>query len=119
MEIPQPEETSPEWEKPESTLTQSPENRMVVVGDADFIKDGSIRNKGNLVFFMNIVDWLSQDENLIAIRSKELTVRPLKPLSPGQKTFARYANILGLPLVVILFGLLRWRIRKQIKGKQF
>ena len=118
-EIPQPEEASPEWERPESTLTRSPENRMVVVGDADFIKDGSIRSKGNLVFFMNIVDWLSQDENLIAIRSKELSVRPLKPLSQGQKTFARYANVLGLPLVVILFGLLRWRIRKQIKGKQF
>ncbi len=118
-EVPQPEEASPEWQKPESTLTQSPENRLVVVGDADFIKDGSIRSQGNLIFFMNIVDWLSQDENLIAIRSKEVTVSPLKPLTPGQKKFARYANVLGLPLLVILFGLLRWRIRKQIKGKKF
>jgi gliding-associated putative ABC transporter substrate-binding component GldG len=117
-EIPQPEGVSADWERPESTLTRSPENRLVVVGDADFIKDGTIRNKGNLIFFMNIVDWLSQDENLIAIRSKEVSVRPLKPLTPGQKKLARYGNVLGLPLLVIIFGLLRWRIRKQVKGKQ-
>ena len=118
-EIPQPEGFSSQLESPESILTQSPENRLVVVGDADFIKDGSMRSKSNLVFFMNIVDWLSQDENLIAIRSKDVTSRPLKALSPGQKNLARYGNILGLPLVVILFGVIRWRIRRQVKRRPF
>jgi len=117
-EAPEPEEPSAQFVRPESTLTRSPDNRMVVVGDADFIKDRSIRSQSNLIFFMNVVDWLSQDENLIAIRSKEVTSRPLKQLSSGQKKLARYANVLGLPVVVILFGLLRWRIRKQVKGKQ-
>lgn len=117
-ETPEPEEPSAQFVRPESTLTRSPDNRMVVVGDADFIKDRSIRSQSNLIFFMNVVDWLSQDENLIAIRSKEVTSRPLKQLSSGQKKLARYANVLGLPVVVILFGLLRWRIRKQVKGKQ-
>lgn len=117
-EIPEPEEPSPQFDRPDSTLTQSPENRLVVVGDADFIKDGSMRSKSNLVFFMNIVDWLSQDENLISIRSKEVTARPLKELSPAQKRLAKYGNILGLPFVVIIFGLLRWRIRKQVKRSQ-
>jgi gliding-associated putative ABC transporter substrate-binding component GldG len=118
-EIPQPEEPSEKLTRPESTLTQSPENRLVVVGDADFVKDRSISSKSNLVFFMNIVDWLSQDENLITIRSKEVTSRPLKEISSAQKKLARYANVLGVPMVVILFGLIRWRIRSQVKRKQF
>ncbi|MDH4221906.1 MAG: Gldg family protein [candidate division Zixibacteria bacterium] len=115
--IPQAGEDSVWSEIPESTLTQSPENRLVVIGDADFLKDRSL-SKSNLVFFMNIVDWLSQDENLIDIRSKEVTTRPLKEISEGKKKLIKYANILGLPAVVVLFGFLRWRIRKQGKIKQ-
>jgi len=116
-ETPEPEEPSAQFVRPESTLTQSPENRLVVVGDADFIKDSGIRSQSNLIFFMNVVDWLSQDENLIAIRSKEVTSRPLKQLTSGQKNLARYANVLGLPLAVILFGIVRWRVRKQVKSR--
>jgi len=96
-------------------LMESPENRMVVVGDADLIQDGKIGSKDNLIFFMNVLDWLSQDETLIEIRSKEITSRPLKKISDGTRKALKYGNILGIPVLVVLFGVARWRIRKQAK----
>ncbi len=101
----------------ESTLTKSPETRVAVVGDADFAKDQNLRGNDNLAFFLNIVDWLSQDEALITIRSKQVTARPLKEISPGTKKFVKYGNTFGLPFLVIVFGVVRWQIRKQIRRK--
>ena len=99
----------------DSVLTESPETRMVVAADADFIIDRNLRGTDNLAFFLNMVDWLSQDEALIAIRSKQVTPRPLKEISAGAKKAVKYGNTFGLPLLVILFGLVRWQIRKRVK----
>ncbi|MCK4553903.1 GldG family protein, partial [Candidatus Parcubacteria bacterium] len=71
--------------------------RLIVVGDSDFIKDSFARNNpNNLIFFQNLVDSLSLDEDLINIRSKGITDRPIKELSDGQKAAIRYLNIFGL-----------------------
>jgi gliding-associated putative ABC transporter substrate-binding component GldG len=101
----------------ESTRTESPETRLAVVGDADFALDLNLRGNDNLSFFLNLVDWLSQDEALIAIRSKEVTSRPLDEVSSGAKKLIKYGNTLGLPVLVVIFGVLRWQIRKRVRGK--
>jgi ABC-type uncharacterized transport system involved in gliding motility auxiliary subunit len=101
----------------ESTLTQSPETRLVVVADADFIVDRNLRGNDNLAFFLNMVDWLSQDEALIGIRSRQVTARPLKEISPGARKLIKYGNTFGLPFLVIVFGVVRWQVRKRVKRK--
>ncbi|KPL01034.1 MAG: hypothetical protein AMJ91_01985 [candidate division Zixibacteria bacterium SM23_73_3] len=101
----------------DSTLTQSPETRLVVVPDADFATDRNIRGTDNLAFFLNMVDWLSQDEALISIRSKQVTARPLKEISAGTKKLIKHGNTFGLPFLVIVFGVLRWQIRRRAKRK--
>jgi gliding-associated putative ABC transporter substrate-binding component GldG len=103
----------------DSILTQSPPTRMVAAGDADFVKDRNLRGTDNLAFFLNIVDWLSQDEALITIRSKQVNPRPLKQLSSGTKKLIKYGNTFGLPLLVIMFGVVRWQIKKRVKRKNF
>ncbi len=116
--IDRPKPELPAEVKPDTLfLKESPENRLVVVGDADFIQDGKIGPKDNMIFFMNIMDWLSQDETLITIRSKEVTSRPLKKLSTGKIKTLKYGNILGIPVLVVLFGVFRWRIRKEAKKR--
>ena len=99
----------------DSVLTESPETRMVVAADADFISDRNVRGTDNLAFFLNMVDWLSQDEALIAIRSKQVSPRPLKEISAGTKKLVKYGNTFGLPVLVILFGVVRWQIRRRFK----
>ncbi len=92
---------------------RSPVTRMIAVGDGDFMRDRAARMPGNLAFFLNAIDWLAQDEGLIEIRSREDASRPLDPtLSEGARLRIKYANILGPPLLVVIFGLIRWRARK-------
>ena len=52
--------------------------RVVVVGSLDFATDRFVRTAPeNLAFSLNAVDWLAQDEELIAIRSKDRRPPPL------------------------------------------
>ena len=51
-----------------------PETRVVVVGDSDFASNGVLGIQGNRDLFMNMVGWLSQQENLISIRPKEAAI---------------------------------------------
>ena len=90
------------------------DSRLIVVGDSDFVKDGFARNNpDNLVFFQNLVDSLSLDEDLINIRSKGITDRPIKELSDGEKAAIRYLNIFGLTIAVVLFGMIRYYMRRR------
>lgn len=89
---------------------------LVLVGDGDFIKDGFLRNyPDNLLFFQNVIDGLNFGEDLILIRSKGVTERPIKEISESAKAAVRYFNIFGLTAAVILFGLARYYFRKRVQ----
>ncbi|MHB1327435.1 MAG: Gldg family protein [Gemmatimonadales bacterium] len=88
--------------------------RMVVVGDADFLEDRFVRsNVQNLIFATNAIDWLLQDERLIRIRSKDRTPPPLVFATPLERDLFKWGNLIGVPVLVGLFGLIRvlWRRR--------
>lgn len=92
---------------------QSAPTRLVVVGDGDIINEsimGAI--PGNIEFAFNIVDWLIQDEALLAIRTKTVEPRALRPSPEGLRPWIKYGNMIGPILLVMLFGLFRWRRRK-------
>ncbi len=88
--------------------------RIIVVGDSDFAtKRAAYQAPDNLVLFQNLVDSLSLDSDLIKIRSKSITDRPLKELSDNQKFLIRYLNIFGMTIVVIVFGMFRYYWRRK------
>lgn len=95
-------------------VTKSPESRMVVIGDGNFMQTQYAQQGGpNLVLFLNAVDWLSQDSDLIGIRSREAAIRPLKPdISDNTKQTVKFANILVPPVLVLLLGMFRWTARR-------
>ncbi|HTX18650.1 MAG TPA: hypothetical protein VMG34_08315, partial [Bacteroidota bacterium] len=94
-----------------SPLASSPETRIIVVGDGDFMRDDVAKNPGNLTFFANIVDYLADDAGLITIRSKNVAMPPLDQISDGTKKTVKYGDLLLPPIAVIAYGLLRWRTR--------
>lgn len=99
-----------------SILTQSPPSRLVVIGDAEFCSDQQLqRNQSNSAMFLNIADWLTQEEGLISIRSREVVSRPLDEISDGKRQGVKYANVFGPPLLIILFGVFRWQSRRRAK----
>ncbi len=84
-----------------------PRGRVIVVGSLDFTTDRFVRNApDNLAFTLNAVDWLAQDEALIAIRSKDRRPPPLVFQSVAAQETVKYANLIGLPLLVALAGLI-------------
>jgi gliding-associated putative ABC transporter substrate-binding component GldG len=90
--------------------SQAP-GRVVVIGTSRFIQQDYPMPATNQAFFLNIVDWLAQDPDLIGIRTKAVAFRPLREISPGWKMTVRYADMFGGPLLVILLGIFRWRRR--------
>jgi gliding-associated putative ABC transporter substrate-binding component GldG len=96
-------------------VSKSPDTRIIVVGDGDFMKDDFAGNRGNPTFFTNIVDYLADDAGLITIRSKNVTPPPMEQISDGTKKFLKYGNLVLPPLLVIGYGLLRWRRRISLK----
>lgn len=107
---------APGAERPLNESQGSP--RLAIVSDAQFITDFYLQMariapnyNANLLFFGNLVDWLAQDEALAPIRAKGVQARPLAIASESTPTIVKYGNIVGVPLVFILFGLVRWRMR--------
>jgi ABC-type uncharacterized transport system involved in gliding motility auxiliary subunit len=91
-----------------------PRGRIVVVGSLHFATDRFVRTAPeNLAFTLNAVDWLAQDEALIAIRSKDRRPPPLLFESSAIREGVKYANLIGLPLLVGLVGVIRLVRRKR------
>ncbi|MEO7652403.1 MAG: GldG family protein [Bryobacteraceae bacterium] len=87
------------------------EGRFVVVGSSGFIANNLLRFNGNRDMFLNMMNWLSSDEDLISIRPKEPEDRRLS-LSRRQMTTILSASVFGLPLLVIAGGLMVWWKRR-------
>ena len=87
-------------------------NQVVLVGDSEFMADnGGGRSPENHIFILNSIDYLVGDQDLISLRSREITSRPLEDLSDASKKTWKWVNISAPSLLVIGFGLVR--IRKQ------
>jgi ABC-type uncharacterized transport system involved in gliding motility auxiliary subunit len=102
----------------DSQLESGSNGRLVVWGDANFMSDQAMRDKSNLILFQNMTDWLSEDEGLISIRSKEVTARPLKKVDDSTRSFVKFLNMFLMPLLVVAFGVARWQIRRQKRRRQ-
>jgi len=88
--------------------------RLVIVGDSDFVSEQFSDKPENLAFAFNTVDWLSQDEELITIRTKDVAPHQLVFSSEITRNFVRYFNLIGLPLLIALAGLIHLRRRHSL-----
>jgi ABC-type uncharacterized transport system involved in gliding motility auxiliary subunit len=85
---------------------------MLVSDSKFFVDEGGMSAQINLVFLMNAVDYLAGDEDLIALRSREITSRPLRELEDSTKKKWKYANMLLPSFLIIGFGVMRMRKEK-------
>ena len=95
----------------ESADAPKPESRVVVMGDSDFASNGVIGIQGNRDLFMNVVGWLSQQENLISIRPKEADDRRVT-LTAGQLVLVNWFSLLIVPGIVLVSGVMTWWRRR-------
>jgi len=65
------------------------------------------------VFVENAIDWLAQDDALIGIRSKNRAPPPLVFTSATTRSAVKYGNVIGVPVLLVIGGVLRlWRRRR-------
>lgn len=86
--------------------------RVVVVGDGDFLADAYLGQGGNLDLGLNIVNWLAHDENLIAIPAKTAPDRGLE-LSRTAQAAISIGFLLVLPLLLLGSGIRIWLVRRK------
>jgi ABC-type uncharacterized transport system involved in gliding motility auxiliary subunit/ABC-type transport system involved in multi-copper enzyme maturation permease subunit len=92
--------------------------RVIVIGDGDFAGDRSARGAPeNVAVALNAVDWLAQDEALIGIRAKDRRPPQLMFTSNSMRQGVKYANVVGIPLLVALAGLIRL-VRRRRKTRE-
>jgi ABC-type uncharacterized transport system involved in gliding motility auxiliary subunit len=89
----------------------APETRIAVFGDSDFASNGLLGFQGNHNLFMNAVNWLAQQENLISIRPKEESDRRLT-LTATQQNNITWLSLLILPGAVFATGIYSWMRRR-------
>ena len=85
--------------------------KILLIGSADIIKNNIMDENGrtpNDMFILNLLDYLNGKEDIAVMRSKEQRFNPLDDVSAWTKTFVKSFNIIGLPVFVIIFGLLVW-----------
>ncbi len=85
--------------------------RFVVVGSSSFPSNYVFSFNGNRDLFLNMLSWLSSDEDLISIRPKEPTDNPLN-MNARQVDLMFYSSVFGLPLLIIAFGVGVWWRRR-------
>jgi ABC-type uncharacterized transport system involved in gliding motility auxiliary subunit len=90
---------------------KSKEGRFVVVGSSSWISNNILRFNGNRDLFLNAINWLTADEDLISIRPKDPEDRRLN-ISGRQMSVIFYSSVILLPLIVIISGFMTyWRRR--------
>jgi len=87
------------------------EQRVIVIGDGDFLSNAYLGNAGNQELGLNLVNWLSRDDAFINIPVKTSSDKNLELSSTT-------AGIIGLifillPLVLLSTGFIIWQRRRR------
>jgi len=87
------------------------EARVAVIGDSDFAANGSLGIQGNRDLALNTINWLAEQENLIAIRPRQPEDRRIT-LTADQQLRITWLSLFMIPTAVIGIGLLTWWRRR-------
>jgi len=85
--------------------------RFVVVGSSLWCGNSFIRFNGNRDLFLNMINWLTADEDLISIRPKAPEDRPLE-ISAQKLNLVFWLSVVIFPLGVVGFGMATWWKRR-------
>ena len=110
----------------------SEETKMIVIADGDMIRNQMQLSQGNYLplplgydrytgqqfgnkeLILNAMNYLTENEGLISIRSKELKLRLLdRTKVENERTFWQILNVIVPVVLVLIFGLLLGWIRKR------
>ena len=103
------DESGPEAEPEAGGTVQA---RVAVFGDSDFAANGAVGIQGNSDLALNALNWLAEQDNLIAIRPREPEDRRIT-LTADQQARINWLTLLMIPGAVFGIGVYTWWSRRQ------
>lgn len=88
------------------------EQRVVVIGDGDFLSNTSLGNGGNREFGQRVFDWLLGDDDQIVVPDKAAPDRALDFTQTGLGVLS-FAFLVALPLLLVAAGMWIWWRRRR------
>lgn len=88
------------------------EQRVLVIGDGDFVSNSYLGNVGNLDLSMSMVNWLSRDDAYVSIPVRASSDQGLN-LSRTAQTVIAFMFMLVIPLGLISAGVIIWFRRRK------
>jgi gliding motility-associatede transport system auxiliary component len=89
------------------------DSRIAVFGSADFVSNIFIDFSGNRDFFLNTVNWVAGDENLISIRPRAAKEGKLT-ITKKQTNVIFFFTVLLIPAVIFFSGIGIWWKRRRL-----
>jgi len=90
-----------------------PHPAIVVIGNSTFASNAFFNFPGNSDFFLHTTGWLAEERDLISIAPREPALHPFTP-NPTQERALIYIQVVLLPLMTFLTGLIVWRKRRRL-----
>lgn len=91
--------------------------RVFVVGSSTMVNE-QVLGPPNAALFLNLVDWMVLDPKLLAMRSRGAGEAPFAPdLSDGTRNGVKFGATAGVPLLLVVLGLVRWQMREAKKKR--
>jgi ABC-type uncharacterized transport system involved in gliding motility auxiliary subunit len=88
------------------------EQRVIVVGDGDFLSNAYVANAGNLDLGLDIMNWVAHDDSFIDINPRPAPDLTLS-LSPTAQLFIGFGFLAVLPLILLFAGIAVWMRRRR------
>ena len=93
------------------TTAKNNTQRIVVIGDGDFLSNAYLGHVGNSELGLKLVSWLSHDSHFLNIPAKTAVDKSLK-LSQTTVNLMGFGFLIVIPLLLITCGFFIWRTRK-------
>lgn len=89
------------------------QQRIMVIGDSDFISNQYVNNSGNLSLGLRLIDWLTRDDNFINIPARTVEDANLQ-LSQPASIMIGFGFLVLLPLCLLAAGAFIWWRRRHL-----
>lgn len=86
-----------------AAIAKKDKSTVAVFGDSDFAKNGYFNQQGNGNFFLNTINYLAEEEDLISIRPKQPKDRRLT-LTQADVSKIFYLVVITIPLLLVILG---------------
>jgi ABC-type uncharacterized transport system involved in gliding motility auxiliary subunit len=96
---------------------QAKDARLLVAATSAMLWDQFLVGP-NQTLALNVVDWLMADDSLLAMRTRSFVDLPLNAdISDETRAALKLGNIIGAPVLLVVYGLWRWRRRERRRAK--